>query len=163
MSAAEATNGLASRLANVWLTHALDQPALHALAGLGRVVEVAPSDFILREGELNDTLAIVLEGRVALRVRVPERGQVTILTVEQGDVVGWSAVVPPHRAMSSAVALSQSRLATFDGPALRQALLDDEHLATQFYPLLLAAVARRLDGTRLQLLDLFSQRWVEPW
>ena len=33
-----------------------------------------------------------------LRVRVPERGPITILTVEPGDVVGWSAVVPPFRA-----------------------------------------------------------------
>jgi len=163
MSASRSSNGLAESLAYVWLTSALDEPALGKLADLGQIVDVAPSEAILREGELNDTLAIVLEGRVALRVRVPERGQVTILTVEPGDVVGWSAIVPPYRATSSAVALSPSRLARFEGPALRQALIDDEHLATQFYPVLLAAVARRLDGTRLQLLDLFSQRWTEPW
>ena len=37
----------------------------------------------------------MVTGRVALRVRVPERGPPTILTVEPGDVVGWSALVPP--------------------------------------------------------------------
>jgi CRP-like cAMP-binding protein len=134
-----------------------------ALASVGRLVYVPARQVILREAEPNDTMAIVLEGRVGLRVRVPERGQVTILTVEPGDVVGWSAVVPPYRATSTAIALSDSQLIIFDGPNLRAAMAGDEHLAAQFYPVLLKAVARRLEGTRQQLLDLFSQRWVEPW
>jgi CRP-like cAMP-binding protein len=127
------------------------------------VVKLAAGEVILREAETNDALAIVLEGRVGLRVRVPERGQVTILTVESGDVVGWSAIVPPYRATSTAVALGETELFIFDGPQLRVALAADDHLAAQLYPVLLKAVARRLEGTRLQLLDLFSQRWVEPW
>lgn len=127
------------------------------------MIRVAASEVILREGETNETLAIVLEGRVGLRVRVPERGQVTILTVEQGDVVGWSAVVPPYRASSTAVALVDSELFMLAGAQLRMAIAADDHLAAQLYPVLLKAVARRLDGTRGQLLDLFSQRWAEPW
>jgi CRP-like cAMP-binding protein len=127
------------------------------------VARVAARDVIIREAETNDVLAIVLDGRVGLRVRVPERGQVTILTVEVGDVVGWSAIVPPYRASSTAVALAETELFIFDGPRLREALAADDHLAAQLYPVLLKAVARRLEGPRLQLLDLFSQRWVEPW
>jgi CRP-like cAMP-binding protein len=83
--------------------------------------------------------------------------------VEPGDVVGWSAIVPPYRATSTAVALTDSELAVFEGEKLREALAADDKLAAQLYPVLLQAVARRLEGTRLQLLDLFSQRWVEPW
>ena len=88
---------------------------------------------------------------------------VTILTVEPGDIVGWSAIVPPFRATSSAVALTPVELALFDGRRLREHLERDQQLAAGFYPLVLRAVARRLEGTRLQLLDLFTQRWVEPW
>src|SRR3989304_1146259 len=40
-------------------------------------------------------------GRVALRLHVPGRGQVTILTVEPGDIYGWSAIVPPYRSTST--------------------------------------------------------------
>jgi CRP-like cAMP-binding protein len=71
--------------------------------------------------------------------------------------------VPPYRATSTAVALAPTELAHFDGPALRTALAADSDLAAELYPVLLNAVARRLEGTRLQLLDLFSDRWVEPW
>lgn len=150
-------------LAAAWLTHDLDPHTRTTLAELGRRVKVPATETLLREGEPTDILAIVLNGRVGLRVRVPERGQVTIMTVEVGDIVGWSALVPPNRATSTAVALVDTELAVFDGPRLRDAIAADARLAAHLYPVLLTAVARRLEGTRLQLLDLFSERWVEPW
>ncbi len=154
---------VADILAAAWLTTGLKPETRIALAHLGRLASVSVGDVLTREGEPNDTVGIVLRGRLALRLRVPERGPVTILTVEPGDVVGWSALVPPHRASSTAIATVPTELALFDGAALREALAQDSELAAEFYPLLLNAVARRLEGTRLQLLDLFSQRWVEPW
>jgi len=150
-------------LAATWLTYPLSVETRSRLAALGRLATVSAGDVLMREAEPNDVLAIVLDGRVALRMRVPERGQVTILTVEPGDVVGWSAVVPPYRATSTAVVLVGGELAVFDGPTLRVAFEREPELAAEIYPLLLVAVARRLEGTRLQLLDLFTQRWTEPW
>ena len=67
-------------------------------------------------------------GRVALRTLVPERGMVTILTVEPGDVVGWSAVVPPHRATSTGIAIEPVTLLELPGERLRQ-LLRADHAA----------------------------------
>jgi CRP-like cAMP-binding protein len=155
--------GLDENLAAAWLTHELEPHTRIALAELGRLVALPAGEVLIREGDPSDVLAIVLEGRIGLRLRVPERGQVTIMTVEPGDVVGWSAIVPPYRATSTAVALVYTELAVFEGERLRDALTTDQTLAADLYPVLLNAVARRLEGTRLQLLDLFSQRWVEPW
>lgn len=150
-------------LAAAWLTHEMEPRVRIALSELGRLARLPAGEVLIREGESADQLSIVLEGRIGLRMRVPERGQVTILTVEPGDIVGWSAIVPPFRSTSTAVALVDSELALFDGEALRAALAGDAELAAALYPVLMRAVARRLEGTRLQLLDLFSQRWVEPW
>jgi CRP-like cAMP-binding protein len=150
-------------LALSWLTSKLDPATRASLSRIGATVVVPEGTVLFREGEPTSALSVVLEGRVALRLRVPERGQVTIQTVEPGDVIGWSAVVPPYRATSTGTAVSESRIARFEGPAIREALASDKDLAAALYPVLLAAVARRLEGTRLQLLDLFSQRWVEPW
>ena len=154
---------LDDNLAAAWLTHSLSAESRVRLAELGRTTNVAAGEVLMTEGEPSDYMALVMDGRVGLRVRVPERGQVTIMTVEPGDVVGWSAVTPPYRATSTAVALVDTQLINFDGPALRAALASEATLAAELYPVLLNAVARRLEGTRLQLLDLFSHRWIEPW
>ncbi len=157
------TANLADSLAAAWLTHGLRPETRTRMAELGSLVELPADAVLTREGERTESVGILLTGRIALRVRVPERGAVTILTVEPGDIVGWSALVPPHRASSTAVALIPSELALFDGEVLRDALAADPALAAEIYPVLLSAVARRLEGTRQQLLDLFSHRPDEPW
>jgi CRP/FNR family transcriptional regulator, cyclic AMP receptor protein len=160
---ARATATIDESLAAAWLTHGLEPEMRSRLASLGRLEILPEGSTITREGEPTRDCGVVLRGRVALRMRVPERGMVTILTVEPGDVVGWSALVPPYRATSTAVALESTELALFDGERLRTELTRQPELAAQVYPMLLQAVSRRLEGTRLQLLDLFTQRWVEPW
>jgi len=154
---------LDDKLAAAWLTRGVRPHTRITLGALAEIREYSPAQTLFHEGAASDFLGVVLTGRVGLRMRVPERGPVTILTVEPGDVVGWSAVVPPYRATSTAVVLAEAEIAYFDGERLRAALGDDDGLAAEFYPLVLGAVARRLESTRLQLLDLFSQREAEPW
>ena len=133
------------------------------LASFARLVRAERDELLLREGEPTPYLAIVTAGRVALRMRLPGRSPMTIATVEPGDIVGWSAVVAPYRATSSAVAVEPVVAIAFDGPQLRQALEVDEDLAAALYPRILRSVARRLEGARLQLLDLFAKPEESAW
>jgi CRP-like cAMP-binding protein len=133
------------------------------LGAFARLVSAATDEVLLREGEPTPYLAIVTAGRVALRLRVPGRGPVTVMTVEPGDLVGWSAVVAPYRATSTAVAVEPTEILALGGPELRRALASDEDLAAALYPRILWSVARRLEGTRLQLLDLFGQPEQAAW
>jgi CRP/FNR family cyclic AMP-dependent transcriptional regulator len=150
-------------LSSSWFGAGLPPEAVARLASIGEVRDLAPGDYVVHEGQVTDSLGIVLSGRVALRVLVPERGMVTILTVEPGDVVGWSAVVPPYRGTDDAVAIEPVRLLVFPGEALRLMLRADATLAASLYPRLLQAVGRRLAATRLQLLDLFArEEWGRP-
>ena len=92
-----------------------------------------------------------------------ERGDLTFLTVEPGDIYLWSALVPPYRATSTAVAIETLEAITFEGPALRAALREDAALAQALYPRVLVAVERRLNATRVQLLDHFAAKEVRTW
>jgi CRP/FNR family transcriptional regulator, cyclic AMP receptor protein len=150
-------------LHETWLGTRLSDAALRRLEAHVRPASYAAGAEILREGDPTTDLGVVLRGRVALRLRVPERGLTTILTVEEGDIIGWSAVVPPHRATSTVVALAPTDLLLLDGAGLRAELDADPVLAAAVYRTLLEALANRLTGTRMQLLDLFSQHGDEPW
>jgi len=155
-------------LSGSWFGAGLSPEAIARLAGLAGFRDLAAGEEILNEGEITETFGIVLTGRIALRMLVPERGMVTILTVEPGDVVGWSAIVPPHRATSSSIAIEPVRLLELPGQPLRALLRADYALAASVYPRVLQTVARRLSATRLQLLDLFARdelgrREVQPW
>lgn len=133
------------------------------LASFAREVSAAADEILIREGEPTPFLGIVTSGRVALRMRLPGRLPITVMSVEPGDIVGWSAVLAPYRATSTVVAVEPTELIALDGAPLRLALESDEDLAAALYPRILRSVARRLEGTRLQLLDLFGQTEERAW
>lgn len=145
-----------------WFGAGLSPEAVARLAGIAQVREVAPGTELVTEGQVTEACSIVLAGRVALRTLVPERGMVTILTVEAGDILGWSAIVPPHRGTSTGIAIEPVTLLELPGERLRTLLRSDHALAASVYPRVLQAVSRRLSATRLQLLDLFA-REVQTW
>jgi len=158
----------AASLSASWFGAGLPPDAIARLAAIAEVHDLAPGDAITTEGQVAESLGVVLAGRVALRMLVPERGMVTILTVEPGDIVEWSAIVPPYRGTADAIAIEPVRLLQLPGERLRLLLRADNALAASLYPRVLQAVSRRLSATRFQLLDLFArEEWtrqeVRPW
>ena len=142
----------------------LSAEARATLATLGRPVEFDTDAVILQEGADTAFLGLLEAGRVALRMRVPERGhRLTILTVEPGELLGWSAVVAPYRATVDAVAIAPSQIVAFDAVGLRRSLATDAALATELPPLVLETVSRRLTASWTQLLDLFGAQDTQPW
>jgi CRP/FNR family cyclic AMP-dependent transcriptional regulator len=157
ITAALASPDLVPALASSWFGGGLSPEAIARLASIATRRDVPIGTELFHEGQVTEAMSIVLAGRVALRTLVPERGMVTILTVDPGDVVGWSAIVPPHRATSVGIAIEPVTLIDFPGDRLRQLLREDYPLAASVYPRVMQAVARRLAATRLQLLDLFAR------
>jgi CRP/FNR family transcriptional regulator, cyclic AMP receptor protein len=154
---------LAGQVADAWFGADLPAAARKRLVELGRVRHFEPGARIDREGEATKELGIVRSGRISLRTYVPGRGWLSTLTIEPGDVFGWSALVPPHQATATAIVLEPVEAVVFEAGALREALAADQSLAAALYPLVLRAVARRLGATRLQLLDLFALEDPRAW
>jgi CRP/FNR family cyclic AMP-dependent transcriptional regulator len=157
------TTGLIDALRESPLTAGLGGAERRRLASFARSLSVPAEGVLLQEGEPTPYLGVVVAGRVALRMRVPGRGPITVMTVEPGDIFGWSAVLAPYRATSTAIAVEATESIVLEAPALRLALESDEDLAAALYPRILRSVARRLEGTRLQLLDLFGQDQDRAW
>jgi CRP/FNR family cyclic AMP-dependent transcriptional regulator len=160
LSSSSSSPELITALSSSWFGAGLPPDTVSRLAAIASMRAVASGDEVTREGQITEALSIVLTGRVALRTLVPERGMVTILTVEPGDVIGWSSLVPPHRATSTGVAIEPVMLVELPGERLRNMLRSDPALAASLYPRVLQAVSRRLTATRMQLLDLFAR---EEW
>ncbi|HEY4189349.1 MAG TPA: cyclic nucleotide-binding domain-containing protein [Candidatus Limnocylindrales bacterium] len=156
------TDELTTILGATWFARDFTRDARDHLAALGSLTDIHEGTTIIREGDVCRSVGVVVDGRVALRLRLPGGDDRTILTVDPGDVFGWSAVLPPAIATASAVAIVPTRAVLFDGDALRAAFAGDCDLAAAVYQRLLAGVVRRLGATRTQLLDLY-RAGTEPW
>ena len=95
-------------------------------------------------------------GRVVLETFVPGRGALTIETLEEGDLLGWSWLFPPYRWHFDARALDLVRAVAFDGACLRGKIDDDHALGYELLDRFSPVMLERLQATRLQLLDVYG-------
>lgn len=149
-------------LDTTWFVDGMTDGARSRLAELGSLVHFAEGTIVVREGTPCTSLGVVVSGRVALRLRLPGGEDPTILTVDPGDVFGWSAVLPPAIATATGITVQPTTAVLFDGERLSRALTTDCDLASTLYRRLLVSVARRLGATRVQSLDLYRAN-TEPW
>jgi CRP-like cAMP-binding protein len=156
------TTTLTTLLGDTWFGAGLPVTARARIAMTGAVVGLQEGTIVIREGRPCEAMGIVLDGRIAIRLGLPPHPEQTILTVDRGDVFGWSATLPGALASSTCVAVTSARVILFEAVALQTALESDPELAAVVYRQLLTCVARRLAATRLQLLDLYRAA-VEPW
>lgn len=139
-----------------WLT-ALSKAHFEKVLGLAQFVEKKAGEALFLEGDKEDYLYIVLEGRIAIEITVPGRGRVRISTIEPLDLVGWSSVTPViQRRTAAARAVVPTRLVALDAMGLHQLCQEDHHFGYLFMQQVANVIASRLAATRLQLLDMFA-------
>ncbi|HET6968878.1 MAG TPA: cyclic nucleotide-binding domain-containing protein [Ornithinibacter sp.] len=130
---------------------------LDLVAGCGRNVHFAPGEPIFREGGAADLFYVIRQGRVALSVHSPQGGDLTIATVDDGDVLGWSWLFPPYRWQFDAHATTDTSAVALDGACLRGKCEDDASLGYRLMQRFAQLIQERLQDTRLQLLDLYGR------
>lgn len=134
----------------------LDPEYIQIIVGCARNVLFAEGEVIFREGDAADQFYFVREGRVAVELMVPHRGFTTLQTVSEGDVLGWSWLLPPYRWHFGARALRQTRAFAFDGKCLRAKCEENHDLGYEILKRFTDIISERLDSTRLQLLDFYG-------
>ena len=133
------------------------KPEYLALIGVcGRNVHFDAGAYLLREGEAADQFFAIRGGSVAVETYVPSRGPVTLQTLGEGEILGWSWLFPPYMCQFDARAREGVRATAFDGACLRTKCDADPALGYELMKRLARLVSSRLEATRRQLLDVYG-------
>ena len=102
-----------------------------------------PDNYIFRDGEELHKLYLVVEGNVSLVMKIPRQEKDVILSnLGNGDVFGWSSLVPPNIATAGAKAQNPCKLLAFDCPELIKMFEKD----CQFGYLIMEKIAQVIRG-----------------
>jgi CRP/FNR family cyclic AMP-dependent transcriptional regulator len=131
-----------------------DQVAL--LAAAAAPISVPAGHRLFDAGAPAENCWLLTAGQVALDLPMPGRPNLIVETLGGGDVIGFSWLSPPHEWQFGAEVLEPTTAFELNGPAV-QALCDDyPQLGYQLAMRMLAAAVRRLQATRIRLLDLYG-------
>src|ERR1700690_35085 len=84
---------LAQLLRRLQFTAEFPDEMLQRLAAAATVRRFPPHDLLFREKAENEDLMIICSGRVALDLQVPGHGNVELLRLGPGELLGWSALL----------------------------------------------------------------------
>ncbi len=137
--------------------HELNKEHIQKIAEITDVSHVKSGEVLFREGDKQECIYVVIEGRIALDMFIPHRGKIRFYTAEPGEVFGWSSVTPTIRQRTAgATAVVDGLIVCINAEKLRQVCDEDHDLGYLVMRRMANVVAGRLLVTRLQLLDMFA-------
>ena len=133
----------------------LDADTTDLLSGCAVNVHARPGEFLFREGTPADHFYVLRRGRVAIEVHTPARG-VELDELSDGDVVGWSWMVPPYRWTFDARATAETSAVAFDAACLRAKCESDPRVGYELTKRFVGIMNQRLQSSRIRLLDIYG-------
>jgi CRP-like cAMP-binding protein len=134
--------------------HFLDgvSPAhLEQIAAVAQVREYDRSDIVFREGEVADSVYLVVSGKLSLELSPSTTERKQIVNVGPGEMLGWSSLIEQPRYVAAAVVVEPTRLVRIDATRLWEICDEDPRFGYDFMRRAVLALAKRLTITWRQL------------
>ena len=128
----------------------LKQEYLDFIVGCASNVVFKEGEIIMKENAPADKFYLIREGMVAIEIT----RTVTIQTVQGGDILGWSWLIPPYRYRFNCRVVENVRAIALDGKCLREKCETNHDLGYELLKRLTGVFTQRLEATRKQIISL---------
>jgi CRP/FNR family cyclic AMP-dependent transcriptional regulator len=135
----------------------LDARYLELISGCGSTAHFRAGERLFRTGDAAERFYLVRHGRVALELYAASHQPLTIQTLQDGEIAGFSWLFEPYQWMFDARAVADTSAIAFDAVCLRGKCDADHELGYQLMRRFAGIALGRLQATRLQLLDVYGR------
>lgn len=102
---------------------------LASVASIADEVNLQPGETFIQEGDLGDSMYIIVEGEVRVHARAGSADQKTIITLGHGKSVGELAVLDPEPRAASVTSVGEARLFRIGKDAFDEVIADRPEIA----------------------------------
>jgi CRP-like cAMP-binding protein len=131
----------------------LDRRHLAQLARLASPKSFHALQKIFDEGDAANELYLICKGKVAIETVLLGCDAIQIQTLGEGEVLGWSWLLPPYRWHYSARATEPTQVIALDGATLRKLCEQDHDLGYEMMRRFALVIVQRLAATRARFLN----------
>lgn len=115
----------------------------------------AVGDYLVHDGDAEDSFFLVRAGRVAIELSVHHQPTV-VATLSPGEILGWSWLVPPLKWHFDARAVELTRVLRFDGRCLREKCEQNPALGFEIVKRCAADMEQHLYQAWHQMVDVYG-------
>jgi CRP-like cAMP-binding protein len=135
----------------------LDSRYLELIAGCGSTAHFGVGERLFRTGDAAERFYLIRRGTVALELYAAGHQPLTIQTLHDGEIAGFSWLFEPYEWMFDARAVADTSAIAFDAVCLRGKCEADHELGYQLMRRFAGIELSRLQATRLQLMDVYGR------
>ncbi len=151
------TQDMLETLQGVQFLHDIADNDLKLIAPIAERVEFPAGAILFREGHAHSHFYLLLQGSVALDMRVSPREVKRLQTVGAGELLGWSPLLGQPEMTATGRAVQPTAAVAIAANQLLALCQQHPKLGYEFMRRTAEALSRRLSATRLQLVNVYSQ------
>jgi CRP-like cAMP-binding protein len=135
----------------------MEESSRKILCGCAKNERFDAGDMIVHEGEAADKFYLIRSGLISLEFHLPNKYPCILETLHDGDVFGWSWIVPPFKWLYDIRAVELSRMISLEAKCLCKKIQKDHALGFDLYSKFIPVMAKRLSAARLQMIDMYGK------
>ncbi|MCX5783933.1 MAG: cyclic nucleotide-binding domain-containing protein [Elusimicrobia bacterium] len=135
----------------------LDQKYIELIAGCGFNAKYEAGDVICQEGEQARHFYMIRQGMVSIEIIGPGGKTMVVRSLEPGNIVGYSWLIPPYKYKFVNRVMEPSTLTVFDGNVIRSMCEKDPKMGYELLKRVTQVVVERLNNSRSQFFDLYGR------
>jgi len=116
------------------------------LEGRGEARKLGRQSYLFHVGDAVDALSVVTSGDVELCYPLTERRLVVVERLKRGNLLGWSALVPPYRSTLTCRATSDVELCCYPREVMKGAFEADPRFGYEVMRRLTELIGARLSA-----------------
>jgi CRP-like cAMP-binding protein len=114
-------------------------------------------DFIFEQGELAESLFIVVQGEVNIRYKAYDGPEMSVARVGPGGIFGWSAALGREYYTSSAICMEDSQIFRISGRSMRHMCDENPETGVVLLERLAMGISGRETHKQNQVVTMLSQ------
>jgi CRP-like cAMP-binding protein len=126
------------------------------LCAAGEIKTYQPGERLFFEGQSSKNIYLLAEGEVVLETSIPGQDPMPLQTVGPGELLGWSPVLGLGVMTATARAVTPCHVLALNADRILSQADEDPKFVLEFMRRVAITLARRLNATRLQLLDAYN-------
>ena len=131
----------------------LDTDFINHLANSASSRQIKKDEILFNQADHADKFYLLRSGQISIQIPAIMGPVLEIQVVGEGQILGWSWMIPPYRWNFQARALEDSELLEFDGKAILAHCEEDPKFGYELLKRFTALMSERLSAARQKMMD----------